>query len=193
MKPWASAFTAAGVSGGNFTTDGEVAPEDIIAGRVLEVLQANAKLVEIFGDRIEKLESRAPFDFRTFPRLQVYCSSTTETQSPTRVDANKVRVYIGIRFDALNVSVVTAYGATISSVRKVIAVALKANKSLKVQINGTTDVPLAMELETGQTSWLWDPSPTDARIAGTLETEWVYRVHVDHDTQRIINLQTLLG
>lgn len=193
MKPWFNFYDPALVSGLNFTADGEVAAEDIIAGRVLEILRANAKLVQIFDDRIEKMETRAPFDFRTFPRLQVYCSSTTETQNPTRLDVNQVRVYVGIRFDALAVSPVPAYGATLASVRKTIALALKANKSLVVKVNGTDDTPLAVSLVTGQTNWVWDPSPAGDRIAGTLETEWLYKVDVDHDSQRIVNLQRKLG
>ncbi len=192
MKAWNLYFTPAGPTGDNFTTDGEVAPEDIIAGRILEMLRGDAKLVLIFGDAIELMETRPLYDFRSFPRLQIYTSSTTETQSPTSLDVDVMRVYVSVRFDALNVSVLEPYQAGIATLRKYIAKVLKATKSLKVKINGTVDVPLTMEMETGGTNWLWDASPAGDRVAGTLEMEFLFRVHVDHRTQRIDNLQKSL-
>lgn len=191
MKAWRNAFVSAGASGDDFTTDGELAAEDLIASRVLELLQADPKLVAIFGSNaIERMETRPALDFkRTFPRLQVYSSTTNETQAPTSTDVDLVRLYVGIRFDALQVEPLRAYEASIATVRRRIATVLKANKTLIVRVNGSVDVPIANEMQTGSWNPIYDVSPFgDERIAGTLELAFTYRVKVDHRTQRIDSL-----
>jgi len=179
--------------GDDVVTDGDVAAEDILCGRIYEYLSANAKLSEIFEGRIEIKETRPRFDFSTFPRLQIYASSTSETERPTNVDVNEVRIFVNVRFDALNVETVQPYHATLASVRKTIATELKKRQALLVATPGNPTVRLSHDLTPGFTVWIWDLSADEDRVAGNMETEWIYRVDVDRDSQRILTLKSELG
>jgi len=79
-----------------------LAPEDILASRIRNVLAGDEKLLAIFGaDSIETVPFLNGLDFREFPRLQVAAFSSAETQGVGNIDReDPMVVYIRIRYDA---------------------------------------------------------------------------------------------
>lgn len=191
MTYWASYFDPAGPTWDAFTTDGEICAEDILTTRIKELLLLDAKLVEIFQTRIEVMDARPVQDFRIFPRLQIYLFSSSEDQSPTTLDVTEVSIYIAIRWDARKNEVVDQYGASVASVRKQVAFAMKNRKSLHVVIN-SVEVPIAWNMTTGDTNYDVEEETGGDRIAAILETEWICRTDVSHTSQRIVNIERAL-
>lgn len=79
-----------------------LAPEDIIAHKVRNLLAADDRLRAIFanGDRIETVPFLAGIDRRDYPRLYVAAFSATEDQGVTDNDMAKIRVYVRVAYEA---------------------------------------------------------------------------------------------
>ncbi len=168
-------------------SDGRLSPEDVVCHRVLELLAADGDLVAIFEGRMEFMPTRPTWDFRDFPRLQVYAGSTSETQAPTQLAIDQVSVIVSIRMDGREIPPVRAWSPGLSTLAWHIQKILRADRTLVDQVAGQ-QVPLAMEGRPQPTNYVIELEPDTGRPALVLEIPWVYRVDVDQPTGRIANI-----
>lgn len=127
-----------------------LAPEDIIAHKVRNLLAADERLLAIFGaDRIETVPFLAGIDRRDYPRLYVAAFSTAEDQGVTDNDMARIRVYVRVAYEAkewqplysgATEELVYPFGvASLATLARHVVKVLKQDPTLETEMpNGTT-------------------------------------------------------
>lgn len=166
---------------------GELGPPDLVAHEVRHYLAQNPVLRRIFGDAIEVMPFRNPFDFRSFPRLQVYLASDINTEAPTSVAVGQLSVFVGSRWDAQEAEVVEDGQASVATVLNLVKTVLRANRArtLVVVVDGE-DQSLANDMRIEPERYLVDV--VGERTAFVHELPIIYTLHADRETGRLINL-----
>lgn len=186
------AFAAGSRAASGDLNVGGLAPADIVASKVLELLQANEVLDEIFSGRIERPVAAAPWDARDLPRLKVYPAVAEGPQAPTQLELQNVQVVIAVVMNAGEMPTLAAWEPGLSTLSAYINQVLRADRTLLEQINGVSDVPLAMEGNPGADQLYIDPVAEPRRQA-VLFIPWTYRVDVDQRDGKIANVKAAGG
>lgn len=180
MKPLSAYFDPA--------TD-VLAPEDILAHKVRNVLAANERLLAIFGpDRIETVPYLNGADLRDFPRLQVAAYTTSEVQGVTNNDSADIRIYVRVRYDAAEWAPLYSgeteklswpYGVpSMATLSRHIVNLLKAEGVFEETFPSGT-ASLANQVDFGPYSFSVDqPDPTVGRFAFNHDVQITYKVNL---------------
>jgi hypothetical protein len=166
-----------------------LAPEDILAHKVRNVLAADEKLLAIFGP--EKIET-VPFlngsDLRDFPRLQIAAYNVSEVSGVTNNDSADIRIYIRIRYDAAEWAPLYSgeteklswpYGvASMATLVRHIVRLLKAEGVFEETFPSGT-ASLANQVDFGPYQFSIDqPDPTAGRFAFNHDIQVTYKVNL---------------
>ena len=169
-----------------------LAPEDIIAHKVRNLLAADERLLAIFGsDRIETVPFLAGIDRRDYPRLYVAAFSTSEEQGVTDNDTAKVRVYVRVAYEAkdwqplysgASESLIYPFGvASLATLARHIVRVLKADTTLETVMPNAVTAGLANLALFGPYSFSTDAiDPNGNRWAFNHDIQVEYAVNLIH-------------
>ena len=191
---------------GGRTTDGrleqrDLSAHDLIAGIVTELLTADAKLVEIFGDAIYRVPYRIEQDWDTLPLVQVYADSVVEDQRPGKFAGQAIAIFVTVMFDAtisreLQTTTVTggkgwepSQGTLVRHIQQILRTALLLDTMVGTLIAPVT-LPLARIAQPGDLALFDLEDVNTPRVARVQELSWLYDVKLNHDTGTTLVLVT---
>lgn len=169
----------------------DLAPEDLIAHRVREIVAADAKIKSIFGATapVGVVGAYAPIDFERFPQYLVATGLVDEEQKVGMLD-NTVTIYHVVRFVQQRPELLPDNAPGLATLWRHVRRLLSARgaKLLNYMREDNVEVQLASRSEPGRVSTTMERALEGGSFAFRSVMPWEYELRLDPETQQIRNL-----
>ena len=182
---WISDVLTAGSRDGTGLVPGDLAPEDIIATKVRELLAADASISAAVED-ISRWPTLPRWYFRDLPAIYVYTGATDAATAPTRVYREQVDVFVGIAAKLDDITALEDWAPSIPTLARAVRKVLYANRTLADTYASQT-VRLARRSQPGPVSWILEETQPGL-VVGVQELSWSFDVVVDSDAAQLVGV-----